>query len=483
MPRSSPEGKGSSALCRWLIENERDLFGATGPYQEQFFRRGKVWGEREGKEDYFPLNDLRHIDEEGFPKALTENLAIAKLPKRTGKQKVKKILGINSLNRSEIIQNSISPEPSRRSEDRARWFNQAKPFVVCLRKYKADSTQSIEVFQSFKLVVCDRLRVDLVYEGKSYDHTAQEGEWFVSSTSKELYVLGDPDDSVDLLADAVGGAIASIFGLTSGDDFAKILRCEPQSRSKLLKRMGYGTSDEINETKPKSQEGYAGPIVPPSNEQQECEPDEQSTKAVTAPPDKNVFEPSDGPKEPPTAIPCPHIPKAPPVPKPIVITGVKPITGVKEPPDNDKSKRPGVDPNRCEEMAESFEKAQGRYALRVGHLRGDSAPSVDLLSFDSEANRDLFGNPETRDWNKVERFIEVKGRSSSTAKIDLKGNELEAAREHGDRYYIYRLYEESDGKFHISILQNPMSAEEAKTIFVEIDLDRARDTQRFDFRC
>jgi hypothetical protein len=478
MPRRSPEGKGSSALCRWLIDNESDLFGATGPYQEQFFRRGKVWGEREGKEDYFPLNDLRHIDEEGFPKALTENLAIAKLPKRTGKQKVKKILGINSLNRSEIIQNSISPEPSRRSEDWARWFNQAKPFIIFLRKYKADSTQSIELFQSFKLVVCDRLRVELVYEGKSYDHTAQEGEWFVSSTSKELYVLGDPDDSVDLLADAVGGAIASIFGLTSGDDFAKILRCEQQSRSKLLKRMGYDTSEEINETKPKLQESYAGPIEPPSDELQKVEPVDPLPQPVTENLEKNGSNVPDETKTAPSASPSPHSPTAPPAPKALVIREVKKSTS------NRKSTYKRVDPERCEQLAESFEQqTQGRYALRVGHIIGNCAPGVDLLSFDSEADMTLFRDSDPRDWSKVRRFIEVKGRSSSTAKIDLKGNELAAAREHGDRYYIYRLYEESDGEFHISILQNPMSAEEAKTIFIEIDLDRARDTQRFDFRC
>jgi hypothetical protein len=475
MPRRSPKGKGASALCRWLINNESDLFGAAGPYQEQFFRQGKIWGKRAEKEDYFPLKDLRHNDGEGFPDALIEKFAIADLPKRTGAQKVKKTLGINSLNRSELIQNSISPEPSRRSEDRATWFDQSKQFLIDLRKYKNDSAQSIDTFRSLKLVVCDTLRVNMVYEGQTYEHTAKEGEWFVFSG--KLYVLGDPDDSVDLLADAVGRAVASIFGLTNGDDFAKILRCEPQSRSKLLKRMGFDASDEINETKLKPQESYAGPIKQPSDEQQEDEPDEQSIQPVTETPEKNESQSSDETKRPPTSSSYPHVPKGPPVSKKLVIRDVKKSTG------NRKSAHNRVDSDRCEQMAESFEQTQGRYALRVGHLRGDSAPGVDLLSFDSEANRDLFRNPETRDWNKVERFIEVKGRSSSTAKIDLKGNELEAARDHGDRYYLYRFFEEIDDKFHVSILQNPMAAEEAKTTFVEVDLDRAKDTQRFEFCC
>ncbi len=79
------------------------------------------------------------------------------------------------------------------------------------------------------------------------------------------------------------------------------------------------------------------------------------------------------------------------------------------------------------------------------------------------------------------RFIEVKGRSSSTAKIELKGNELRAARRCGDRYFLYRFYEATDGQFFVSILQNPMNAGEAKATIIAVDLDRAKGTQRYEF--
>lgn len=48
MPDLSPDGKAGRALCRWFISNEGYAFGSAGPYQENFFRQGKVWGSKEG---------------------------------------------------------------------------------------------------------------------------------------------------------------------------------------------------------------------------------------------------------------------------------------------------------------------------------------------------------------------------------------------------------------------------------------------------
>ena len=81
----------------------------------------------------------------------------------------------------------------------------------------------------------------------------------------------------------------------------------------------------------------------------------------------------------------------------------------------------------------------------------------------------------------MRRFIEVKGRSNSTAKIDLKGNELTAASKYRDRYYLYRFYEQDAGDFVVSILKNPVEAEEAVEPVIEVDLEVATTTERFGF--
>ncbi len=118
-----------------------------------------------------------------------------------------------------------------------------------------------------------------------------------------------------------------------------------------------------------------------------------------------------------------------------------------------------------------------RFPILVGRITGVDAPGCDVLSFASAEDRAGFKNPETRDWAKVLRFIEVKGRSSAAAKIELKDNELKAARTYKDRYYLYRFYIERPGVFLVAALKDPLGAEEGTSTAVHIDLERARSTE------
>lgn len=61
------------------------------------------------------------------------------------------------------------------------------------------------------------------------------------------------------------------------------------------------------------------------------------------------------------------------------------------------------------------------------------------------------------DLDRVARFIEVKGRSSKTGSIPLEDNQLESARTHGERYFIYRIYEAVEGKeWQVVVLADPL---------------------------
>ena len=475
VPDLSPDGKAGRALCRWFVSNEGYVFGSAGPYQDRFFREGMVWGSKDGKSGYFAVTELRHVDQEGLPPALTARLPIADLPKRVGAQKVKDVLGIRPLDRSEIRQELISHRASPEQDNRAAWFDAAKPYIKRLRQTQTKQAHAVRAFERVGLVVCDELCVRMQYGEAVYDHLAQEGEWFV--LSDQIYVRGDLDDSLDLLADVVGVAVASVFGMADGDAFAKILHCDPRSRSKLLKRMcGDDFHEEIEVAQATPQPAYAGPICPPT----EPEPkDADSDKDKVAAVQNEASGTGDDKKEkkPSGVTPIPHVPQPPPEQRKVVVRKVRKIAS------KPIGARSVVDGDRCEQMAAVFEEqdSPGRYVLGVGHITGLDAPGFDLVSFDFEQDLDVFRNAETRDWSKVRRFIEVKGRSSSSAKIELRGNELRAAREYGDRYYLYRFFEAADGQFFVSTLQNPMNAEEAKATIIEVDLDRAKTTRRFEF--
>ena len=478
VPSLSPDGKSSRALCRWFLSNETELLGFPGEYQNRFFKEGQIWGSKEEHAGYFKISELRHVDLDGMPSALLKKLPIADLPKRVGAEKVKRILGITALDRASIRQELISCRPSPDEVDREQWFREAKPAIKCLRQAQTKQAQALGAFERLELGVCDDLHVRMEYEGMSYDHSASEGECYIFSD--KLHVRGDLDDSIDLLADAVGMAIASVFGIAEGDAFAKILQCQPKNRGKLLKRMcGDDFHEEIAAARVSSEPTYSGPINPlgpspavggsPSEKTQDKEESGETEESGEGSEGENARTPG--------VSPIPHVAQPPSEFRKLIIRCVQRAAG------EANGRRQMVDGDRCEKMALAFEEQNDppRFALGVGHITGEDAPGFDLVSFDLAENRDIFQIPETRDWSTVRRFIEVKGRSSSTARIDLKGNELSAARKYGDRYYLYRFYEASDGQYLVSILKNPLAAEEAKTQIIEVDLERALATQRFEF--
>ena len=477
-PNLSRDGKASRALCRWFLLHENALFGYEGEHQKRFFREGRLWGTKADQTGFFGVRELRHVDFEGLPPALLRSLAIADLPKRVGAQKVREILGVTPLERSAIRQELIAHRTSPRHEDRSRWFTEAKPSLKGLRQAQTRQAQSVGVIGRLDLVLCDELRVQLRCEGASDEHVAKEGEWFIFGDL--LYVRGDLDDSIDLLADAAGLAVASVFGIADGDAFSKVLRCEPKNRGKLLKRMcGDEFQGEIEASSPALRPTYTGPVeAPTATNTAAVDTAGESEYCPEGPVREELASDQNDHDQPPKGVtPLPHEPLPAKAERKLVLRKVQRKAGAHS------GLRQTVDGDLCERMAVAFEEQYHppRFALGVGHITGAEAPGFDLVSLETAEEREAFKNPATRDWTRVQRFIEVKGRSSSTAKIELKGNELRAARNYGDRYYLYRFYQHADGHYFVSILKNPMGAEDALNPGVEIDLERARATQRYEF--
>lgn len=478
VPPLSPDGKANRALCRWFLLNESDLFGLPGEYQKRFFQEGRVWGSKNDRPGYYKISELRHVDFDGLPPALLRKLTIADLPKRVGALKVKMVLGITALDRSSIRQELVTFQSSPAQTERSLWFDLAKPDIKRLRNAQTKQPQAVGAFDRLELVVCDMVCVQLEYEGISYNHEAHDGEWFVFLD--KLYVKGDLDDSIDLLADSAGVAIASIFGLADGDAFSKVLRCDPKSRQRLLRRMcGDDFIDELELAKTTPLPRYSGPIEQPTipNAKEKETPGGQPAEAVNVGTDiPSESKVNDSMKEP-GIKPVEHLPQPPKSFRKLVIRNIQRSVGIGRLP------RQVVDGDKCEKLAQAFEEQSNppRFALGVGHIMGTDAPGFDLVSFNSAEDREKFQRQSTRDWTIVQRFIEVKGRSSATAKIELKGNELKAARQYSNHYFLYRFYEETDGQFMVSILENPLGAGEAINPIIEVDLERAKTTKRFEF--
>ncbi|MCI0534980.1 MAG: DUF3883 domain-containing protein [Verrucomicrobiales bacterium] len=103
---------------------------------------------------------------------------------------------------------------------------------------------------------------------------------------------------------------------------------------------------------------------------------------------------------------------------------------------------------------------------------------VDVISFATEQDKDQFLNGDRRD-TLVARFIEVKGRASEAAKIDLRDNAVKAARRYQDKYYLYRVFDRGNGFYELAILKNPINDETGARAFYEINLEAATRTEEF----
>lgn len=66
--------------------------------------------------------------------------------------------------------------------------------------------------------------------------------------------------------------------------------------------------------------------------------------------------------------------------------------------------------------------------------------------------------------------------------MELRGNELAAARTYRERYFIYRFFEAGEGEYELAILHDPLSESAALKEAVYVHLEQAQKTRRFALR-
>ena len=138
-----------------------------------------------------------------------------------------------------------------------------------------------------------------------------------------------------------------------------------------------------------------------------------------------------------------------------------------------------TDGDACEEKILLYERAEGRWPIKVSHMQGHQGPRCDIISFQSESESLEYISNQMSGSNLIKRFIEVKGRSSEKGAIVIKGNALNAARIYAEKYYLYRLYEKNNEENILLILNNPLEHKEAFESIIEIDLARANKTEKY----
>jgi hypothetical protein len=478
-PVNRSNGKHSQSLYRWLLDAVEVASGEPGASKKRFIKTGKMWGTKAGISAYYKIEDLHHADSDGLPIELLDRLAIVALPHRVGSEKVKRVFGVTSIDRLDIKQNLKRHCEAYTDEDIDEYFQFVKPHFKSLRASQSSQKQHLGSLEKLKLVICSELSAGMTYEGKYFSYDLPSWAWLIDNDI--LYIKAESSSMVetdsDLLADTIGSVMASVFRIADGGEFARIFRCKPKDRNSLLKRMRGDKVEEVDmgifNTSVEDSFGVLPDvgvikdlkIYPPQVK-------DNVTKHQVPPIVAAISASIDTTNN---SIEVKRILN------PISVSGEKQKLRVR----GRTSGTPGAmnyvngyqatDGDFAEikvlEIEESFDPA--RYPLLVGQIVGSESFGCDILSFDTEIKRDNFKNNKDRNWDQIDRFIEVKGRKHNSAEIELRGNEKNAATKYNEKYFLYRLHKVSDDNYLLSILKNPLADSSAIEQSVYVNLDKS----------
>lgn len=490
LPNLEPEGKSARSLYRWLLENSDNAWAHKTTARDRFFKQGHMWGRHGNTLGYFPVCELHHADMEGLPEALLDQLKIVDLPYRVGADKVKRVFDVQSVDRMAITRRVKN---SQLSADFDPEFQKAKPYIFLLRSSQTSQTQHISVLKKLQLKVCSEINAEMSYEGETFEFQPPVWGWLVDHEENLLYVRSDPaeplDIASDLLADAVGEAIASIFRLADGGEFARMFHCRDKDRKALLRRMRGEAAEEDMEKiieefssmsqiqrLPKFPKDQPIPDPPQVNERETATNNGEKLGLPVIQDLKEISLEEEATK-PLNIESVTHEPTAPTQRKDLQIKKTTSSSRTQS-----KTATTKTDADFAEQKVVEFESAAKprRFPVLVSQITGNLSLGCDVLSFASEQDREDFMTGENRDLSRVLRFIEVKGRKNEGDSIELQGNEKSAATAYGKKYYLYRLHESTPGEFVLSILQDPLAQTEALEPAVYVNLNRAKRTERFE---
>ena len=485
LPHRSPDGKLARPLYHWLLDASETALGGDGPNQKEFLEHGKMWGHHGADEHYFPIADLHHADAEGLPDALLQQLKIVALRKRVGAEKVERLFGVKPVDRAGIQRRIIAKDTAHGSSQANKDFQMAKPYLHKLRASQTSQLTQLQALKDLQLEVCSTLRAELTFENIPMAYDVPVWGWLLED--RTLSVRSDPAKPMSLaeslLFDAVGEALAAVFRIADGGDFARMLACKEEDRLLLLQRLrGESVLADLEEIKAEYASFTPRAVIeapfPLSEPPKVISPTgigkgtpDSEEPMIETPPGAIPAEPSGSLQ----IVEGEHIPDPTAEPRKLQVKTVA-TAGTRT-----VSEHRVTDGDFCERKAMEFEEASdpARWPLPVGQIMGTEGAGCDLLSFASQEALEAFRQGPTHDLNSVIRFIEVKGRGNAGASIELRGNELSAAERYGERYFLYRLFEADDGTFELTVLQNPLMHKKALQPAVHVIMQRTDAMQRF----
>jgi len=478
LPESDPEGESARAFYDAALRYFSEADVRECEDRKRFFAKGRIFARRGSEQGYRSVGEVWRLDANDLPPALRQRLYVATIREKAAAERVRAVLGVQSVKQGQIARKILHWTLAPAAAEAQAAIEQLKPLIGLLRP----TNRGMGAFGKLQLCLCTEVAGEVIFADEAVPLELGDWDWVLDDAKEVAFLCIQPGEMEPLaspmFAHAVGEIFARIFDLESGAEFAQLAGCRNLSeRLALLQRL-HGDEPipgweellrSMHERRAKGQEFMLPAEALSPRAVLPATPAQPST--LTPPP----AGPSDSAivSEPLQIKPQPH------VPTPARVIELRVARTVRAGVEGSTSYE-RMTGDFCEEKVMEFERAEGRFPLYVGGVTGRTGPKVDVVSFNTEDERAAFEVAERKDATMVARFIEVKGRRDGGAKIDLRGNELDAALNYAERYYIYRVTDVGIGRYALAMLCDPLSAPGAAKRFYQVDLSSAATTERVD---
>lgn len=476
LPLVDPTGATARALYREVIARADEKLPSEGA-RSVYMARAKLRGRLGDAGGWYRVGELLYDDQGALPAALRRQVPLLDLDAKLAVRNVRDILGVQSVDAQRVEVTVTEYEPAPRAEEVAAYVLGLRPLFLCLANSVATRTRAAAALRTFSLVLCRSASGSARVSEKEYPFNLREpGEriaagpvvYLVAEAGESSVVFDDP-----VFADRVAQSVAAALRNNAATpDVARLLTCRKERQTDLLAQI-QGWSRERADAELKEcanildvdlDDLELAPKVPPPPPPSPPVPPTPPQPPAPAPPAPPPHVEAGGP---PDAVVVTPVPLPPATPPKSIKFRVRSTTG---PGAGGRGGGTVADGKLCEEIAMRFEVAEGRFPLLVAQTQGREAVGCDIVSFRTAAERDAFA-ADTSQHATVVRFVEVKGRSSGTGVIDLRGNELQRARTFGSRYWLYRVYDMGDDTYDFVVLPHPTAGSTREVL--EIDLFRS----------
>jgi len=477
LPEIDPNGEVAARLYSLMVSKK----GEPDTNQCDKFREcGHMLGKQEGEVDYFPVNELRLAKNGSLPEAIVKKYPTLQINKKSKTPKVEKLFGIKRLSIEDIEITPIESDCHGRNNEFQKEIERLKPSILALRMGTTQETQARDTIRDLEFKLCEFFQATASVDGKNIELELEPGTFLTVNSTVYLVPkpirtsqLLDDENLVSLIGDVFSTALeinvrkdTYILSMASDREktFSILSGQDPEVLAKARKLLDVG-------------EGSGRPFDPPeldlnSTKQTDSSSSESREETTTErqgihDPDKKVdigsinvdqgeFEIDDK-------------------------TNIR-IRRIEGPPSNSsrQSSYRVADGYRAEDVCMKFEKKAGRVPIKVSQIHGSNSYGCDIISFSSEDRRKEFS--ERKDPTLIDRYIEVKASISDTGSILLKGNQLEAAKEHEDRFFLYRAYEQTeDGRsYELITLNDPTAVSRAVEPRISINPFRTEQSELYE---